>query len=178
MTGDTLSPQMRRFRKLDARRQTDPPPAPAVRPPVRSSLRPGGGGTIQAGRPARAGERGSGERWKRGGDGLVPSSSFISSSSSHLLSRPVVARLVVSSVIRIVRRSALLVARRPAPSFRRRPVPRLVHRSVVSSFRRSARPSSVGSSPLPVPRHVGRGVLPFDGERAWQADEAGVVAEP
>lgn len=47
MTGDTLSPQMRRFRKLDARRQTDPPPAPAVRPPVRSSLRPGGGGQFK-----------------------------------------------------------------------------------------------------------------------------------
>lgn len=72
-----------------------------------------------------------------------------SPSSSHLLSRPVVARLVVSSVIRSVRRFHLLVAIRfvvvpPSPrlvvvsfrlSFRfpsrRRSVPRLVVLSVV-----------------------------------------------
>ena len=34
MTGNTLSPQMRRFRLLAARRQTDPPPTAAVSPPA------------------------------------------------------------------------------------------------------------------------------------------------
>lgn len=120
---------MRRFRKLNAQRQTDPPPAPAVRPPARSSLRPGGGGLFKASRPTRAGKRGSGESWKRGGDGVraVVLVHLIvvapSPSSSHLLSRPVVARLVVSSVIRSVCRFHLLVAIRfvvvpPLVSFR------------------------------------------------------------
>lgn len=109
---------------------------------------------------------GEGRRWAR------PSSSFISSSSlrlrhrfipfpssSHLLSRPVVARLVVSSVIRSVCRFHLLVAIRfvvvPPPAvvlsvvvlphrapFRLlvarhlvpRPVARFVHHSSARSF--------------------------------------------
>lgn len=180
---------MRRFRKLNARRQTARRPLPQSVIPARSSLRPGGGGLFKASKQTRDGKRGSGERWKRGGDGAVPSSSFISSSSSH----PLIPAVVVPH--RIVRRFRLLVATCSCflvlivvvglPLSSSRPVvPSSSRSSSCSSFRRLVVPS-LGSSLVrrlvPAPRSStrgGGGVLPFDGERAWQADEAGVVAEP
>lgn len=59
MTGNTLSTQMRRFRKLNARRQIDTPPAPAVRPSAHSSLRSGAGDYFKQ---ADRGEQGRGGR--------------------------------------------------------------------------------------------------------------------
>lgn len=181
MTGNTLSPQMRRFRLLVARWQTDPPPAPAVRPPARSSLRPGAGEQFKRadrGEPRRGGRAKNGRRdemdpFRR--PRSYPRRRFylvgVVSSTIPSPSSPVVARLVVSYVIRSVRRFCLLVARRLAPSFRRRPVPRLVHRSVVSSsfrpssFRFSSRLSSrssfIGLSLSPFPRHGRAGRFPI-----------------
>ena len=149
-----------------ARRTTTDRPAARSRspssPPAHPSAR--GRGTNSSRQSDESRGEGVGRRMEDGGGGgwirasvlvhiIVVASSrrrFIPSpSSSHLLSRPVVARLVVSSVIRSVRRFHLLVAIRfvvvpPSPrlvvvsfrlSFRfpsrRRSVPRLVVLSVV-----------------------------------------------
>ena len=179
MTGDTLSPQMRRFRKLDARRQTDPPPAPAVRPPVRSSLRPGGGGQVKQADRREPG-RGGRARDGRGGGEMGSCRRLRLSHRRRLICYPVPSWLVSSfhpsSALCAVPPCSSLVV----PPRRSVAVPFLVLFIVPSSRRSVARlvprPSARPRSPFL--DTWGRGVLPFDGERAWQADEAGVVAEP
>lgn len=178
MTGDTLSPQMRRFRKLDARRQTDPPPAPAVRPPVRSSLRPGGGGQFKQ---ADRREPGRGGRARDGrGEEMGSCRRLRLSHRRRLICYPVPSWLVSS-----FHSSSALCAVPPCSSLvvppRRSVVVPFLVLFIVPSSRRSVarlvpRPSARPRSPFL--DTWGRGVLPFDGERAWQADEAGVVAEP
>lgn len=138
MTGNTLSTQMRRFRKLNARRQIDTPPAPAVRPSAHSSLRPGAGDYFKQ---ADRGEQGRGGRARdERGEKIDPCRRPRSyprcrsvSSSFHPVS------VVVSSVIPSRRGSSRRFIRHPQRvpfpfarrySFRRRSAPRLV----VASF--------------------------------------------
>lgn len=123
---------MRRFRKLNARRQIDPPPAPAVRPPRPLIPPPGGGGLIQASRPMRAAGGGRAKDGKGGGNGTrsVVIVHILVVAPSHrrcLIPLPVVVSSSHPPHFHSVRRFLLLVA------IRCRLAPRLVHRSVVSS---------------------------------------------
>ena len=176
MTGNTLSTQMRRFRKLNARRQIDTPPAPAVRPSAHSSLRPGAGDYFKQ---ADRGEQGRGGRARdERGEKIDPCRRPRSyprcrsvSSSFHPVS------VVVSSVIPSRRGSSRRFIRHPQRvpfpfarrySFRRL-IRRIPHRAPFPLARRSSSrspyrfPSSSFSSPFPVsfPRSVLRPVSRF-----------------
>lgn len=188
MTGNTLSPQMRRFRKLDARRQTARRTLPqSVLPPAHPSAPRAGDNSSRQSEESR--EEGVGREIERGeamGPCRRPRSShcrrFISFPSS---SHPLIPAVVVPH--RIVRRFRLLVApcscfpqlRSPSSS---RPAPRLVHCPVVvsflvsSSFRSSSRPPFVGSFSLPVSstREAGRFLVRW---RAGKQAEGGQTGQ-
>lgn len=196
MAGNILSTQMRRFRKLNAQRQTDQSPAPAVRPPRLLIPPPRGRGNNSSKQSDESRGEGVGRRMEEGRRWIravvLVHILVIAPSCRHFIPSRHLPSWLVSSPhpphFRSVRRSRLLVARRLAPSSRsssrspsrsssrrhparRRPVPRFVSRPVVS-FLVPFPVSFLIRRLVPAPRFldtVGRGVFSFDGGLAGQA---------